>query len=554
MVGTMPHFNFLNLFTLLCGIALFLYGMQQGEKNLKKLGVGRLRQMIGAITRHRISAYGTGFLTTLITQSSTATTVLLMGFASIRLMTLRQSLGVILGSDLASSMTLQLFAFKFYIIAPLLIAAGFALSFAGKSSLVSVTGKLIFAAGFVFYGMSLMADASGPLSSYPAVRHLLCDSFTNPWIGLSIGIILTAVIQSSAASLAILIVLAGNFAFPDGRMPGLVHFFPFVLGANIGTCSTAFLAIIKAETEGVRVAWAHLSFKVAGTACALPFLLVLPHVTFAAAWPVPYQIASLHTAFNLFLAVVFLPLLPLFDRAIRAVIAPREKTPGKGFATIYLHEKVLQFPVLAISQAVKEISRMSDIVVQMVEDSLELVKSYDFRISTRITDKDDEVDYLHEHIMTFLTQISREELGADEASRSYELIMVTTDIEHIGDIVSKRVTELAEKIDRSPTPLSQEGRQEIISFFGDSLDLLRKALAAFTINDSELARGIFGQKAAAKDRFTSLVNHHMDRLYHGKSQSLQTSPIHVDLLEEIERINHFTFRIAAHVLKIYRAE
>ncbi|MGA2506717.1 MAG: Na/Pi cotransporter family protein [Chitinispirillaceae bacterium] len=549
----MSHFTILNLFTLLCGITLFLYGMLQGEKNLKKLGLVRLRQIIGAITKHRLAAYLTGFITTLVTQSSSATTVMLVGFASVQLMTLQQSLGVILGSDLASSMTVQLFALKFYIIAPLLITVGFILSFAEKSNRITLAGKLIFAAGFVFYGMSLMADASGPLSSYPAARRLLLESFTDPWIGLAAGTILTAIIQSSAATLAILIVLAGNFTFPDHSAPGLVHFFPVVLGANIGTCATAFLAILKAETEGIRVAWAHLSFKTAGTLLALPFLLVLPHVKFAAAWPIPYQIAALHTAFNLFLAVVFLPVLPLFDRAIRGMVASRKKI-GKGFETQYLHEKVLQFPVLAISQAVKEISRMSDIVTQMVEDSLELIKSYDFSASSRIAGKDDEVDFLHEQVMTFLTHIAREELGPDEASRAYELIMVTTDIEHIGDIVSKSIITFAEKIDQSPTPLSQEGRQEIVDFFNTAIGLLREAFAAFTISDIELARKIYGRKEAVKDRFSSYVDRHMDRLYHRKTESLQTTSIHIDLLEEIQRINHFTFRIAAHVLKIYRAE
>jgi phosphate:Na+ symporter len=549
----MPHFTVLNLFTLLCGIALFLYGMLQGEKNLKKLGVVRLRQIIGAITKHRLAAYLTGFITTLVTQSSSATTVMLVGFASVQLMTLQQSLGVILGSDLASSMTLQLFALKFYIIAPLLITVGFVLSLGEKSNRITLAGKLIFAAGFVFYGMSLMADASGPLSSYPAARRLLLYSFTNPWIGLAAGTIVTAIIQSSAATLAILIVLAGNFTFPDHSTPGLVHFFPVVLGANIGTCATAFLAIFKAETEGVRVAWAHLSFKTAGTLLALPFLLVLPHVTFAAAWAIPFQIAALHTAFNLFLAIVFLPVLPLFDRAIRGLIAPRKKTERR-FETHYLHEKVLPFPVLALSQAVKEISRMSEIVTQMVEDSLELITNYDFGTSGRIAEKDDEVDFLHEQVMTFLTRIAREELAAEEASRSYELIMVTTDIEHIGDIVSKSIIVFAEKIDRSPTPLSQEGRQELVDFFNIALGLLREALAAFTISDIELARKVYGRKEAVKDQFSSYVDRHMDRLYHRKTESLQTTSIHIDLLEEIQRINHFSFRIAAHVLKIYRAE
>ncbi len=549
----MSHFTVFDLFTLLCGIALFLYGMQQGEKNLKKLGVARLRQIIGAITKHRLAAYLTGFTTTLITQSSSAVTVLLVGFASVQLMTLRQSLGVILGSDLGTTMTVQLFAFKFYLVAPLLIALGFAVSFAKKSSPFALTGKLVLAIGFVFYGMQLMAETSGSLRSYPVVDHMLRESFTNPWIGLAAGIILTLIIQSSAATLAVVMAMANHFSFPDGSMPGLANFLPIVLGANIGTCSTAFLALLQAEEEGVRVAWAHLSFKITGTLIALPFVYLLSHFTITVNVSPAFQIAGLHTVFNLYISAVFLPLLPLFDRAIHRLVVSRKKDEQR-FRTQFLHEKVLPFPVLALSQAVKEISRMSDIVAQMVEDSLELIMNYDFRASSRIAEKDDEVDFLHEQVMTFLTHIAREELGPDEASRAYELVMVTTDIEHIGDIVSKSITEFAEKIDRSPTPLSAEGRQEIVDFFNTAIGLLREALAAFTISDRVLARKIYDRKESTKDLFSSYVDRHMNRLYNRKSESLQTTSIHIDLLEEIQRINHFTFRIAAHVLKIYRAE
>jgi phosphate:Na+ symporter len=376
---------------------------------------------------------------------------------------------------------------------------------------------------------------------------------TNPWIGLTAGFIITVIIQSSAAALAIIMVMADSIVLAGGGAPGLANFLPVVLGANIGTCSTGFLAMLQSGTEGYRVAWAHVAFKVIGAGIALPFTWLLPGSAAALNWTPAIQVSVLHTGFNLYISAVFLPLLPLFDRAIRALVAPRGMAYQR-FRVQFLHEKVLPMPGLAISQAVKEISRMSDVVVQMVEKGLGLVRRYDFRMVNRIVDKDDEVDFLHERIMTFLTQIAREELGPDEASRSYELIMVTTDLEHIGDIASKRITELAEKIDHSPTPLSEDGRTEILSFFEASLDLLRKTLAAFTVNDTDLARTIYGQKAAAKEQFTSLVNRHMDRLYHGRAQSLQTSPIHVDLLEEIGHINHFTFRIAAHVLKIFKAE
>ena len=535
--------------SLLCGIALFLYGMQQGEKTLKRLGGGRLRQIIAAITRNRFAGYVTGFITTLVTQSSSATTVMLVGLASVHLMTLRQALGVILGSDLGTTMTVQLFAFKFYLVSPLLIVTGFAITMLRKSGPASMTGKLVLAIGFVFYGMQLMAESSGSLRDLPAVSSFVRDSFSNPWLGLAAGICITAIVQSSAATLAIAIALAQQFTGGDHFTPGLSHFLPIVLGANIGTCSTAFLAVLQAETEGVRVAWAHMLFKIIGSALALPFSWLLRDSAALSTWPVALQIAALHTAFNIYIAIFFLPLVPLFDRLISRIVRPSDETRLR-FHTLYLNEKVLPFPSLALSQATQEISRTAGIVTQMVEEGLESIRRFDSSRRLRIIDLDDEVDFLHETILAFLTRFAREEIGIEEAKRASMLIMVITDLEHIGDIVSKSLVELAGKIDRSPVPLSTEGKQEIIVFFNATAGLLSEALAAFTLNDRELAKKVYGRKPDIGARFSSYVDYHMDRLYKHKVQSLQTTSIHVDLLEEINRINHFTFRIAEQVQKV----
>jgi phosphate:Na+ symporter len=533
---------------LLCGIALFLYGMQQGEKALKRLGGGRLRQIIAAITRNRLAGYVTGFITTLITQSSSATTVMLVGLASVQLMTLRQALGVILGADLGTTMTVQLFAFKFYLISPVLIAAGFAITMARKSGSLLMTGKIMLAIGFVFYGMQLMAEASGTFRGHPLVSNFVRDSFSKPWIGLAAGICITAIVQSSAATLAIAISMAGLFTGNDHFSPGLGHFLPIVLGANIGTCSTAFLTVLQAETEGIRVAWAHLLYKISGSLLALPFIWLLLDSNALSAWPIALQIAALHTAFNVYIALIFLPLVPLSDRMIRRIVKPSGETRLR-FHTRFLHEKVLSFPVLALTQATEEITRTAALVTQMVEEGLECVRQFDSRRRLRIIDLDDEVDFLHETIVAFCTRIAREEIGIDEAKRVSMLIMVTTDLEHIGDIVSKNLVELTGKIDRSPVPLSNEGKQEIIDFFTATTALLREMLAAFTQNDHELAKKTLDRKPDINTRFSSYVDFHMDRLYRHKVQSLQTTSIHVDLLEEIHRINHFIFRIAEQVAK-----
>jgi phosphate:Na+ symporter len=193
---------------------------------------------------------------------------------------------------------------------------------------------------------------------------------------------------------------------------------------------------------------------------------------------------------------------------------------------------------------------MADIVVSMVENSMNLLKRYTVDGMNRIAGNDDEVDYLRDRIMDFLTRIVREEIGPEEAMRVHELTMVTTDLEHIGDIVSKSILPFAEKIDRSPVSMSEEGRQELLSFFTTAISTLKEALAGFTLGDPELLEKVHDRKPAIKTQFASLVDHHMNRLYSQNKESVQTSSIHIDLLEEIQRINHFTFRIVGHLLKI----
>jgi phosphate:Na+ symporter len=259
------------------------------------------------------------------------------------------------------------------------------------------------------------------------------------------------------------------------------------------------------------------------------------------------QIAALHTGFNLFLSAFCLPLVPLFDRLIHAIVKPRKETRLR-FHTQYLHEKVLPIPELALSQAQREISRSANIVVHMVDESLECIRRYDSTRRLRIIDRDDEIDFLHDAIMGFLTRISREDLGPDDAKRISMLIMVITDIEHIGDIVSKSIVELANKIDQSPVPLSDEGKQELLEFFSTSVARLRETLTAFSLQDRDRALKVIEGRPESKARFSSYVDFHMNRLYKHKVESLQTTSIHIDLLEEVNRINHFTFRIAGHII------
>ncbi len=550
----MNTLSIFDIFSLLCGLALFLYGMQQGEKNLRHLGGSNIKKFLGIISRHRLSAYLAGFVTTMLTQSSSATTVMLVGLASARLMTFGQSLGMILGSDLGTTLTVQLFAFKIHEIAPLLIAVGFFSSLSAKSEKLADYGSLILAFGFIFFGMHLMADAVTPLRTLPLFEQVLLTSFKNPWWGILAGALFTAIIQSSAATLAITIALAQSFGSTQGWSPGAAELFPLVLGANLGTCATAFISTFRADLEGVRVAWAHFFFKILGTILVIPLIWVLKAHPGILQGSAAFQIAALHTIFNLLISLVFLPALGPFEKFIlRITRNSRKKTENKYHVT-YIHDNVTMIPVLALSQAVSEITRMAQRVTRMNDLSRKLLKSYDPRIKSKIAELDDEVDFLHENIITFLTRISHELLTPEQAQKAYQLIMVTTDLEHIGDIISKQIIALAEKIASSPIPLSEDGKRELVEFFDDSDKRFREVMAAFTMDDKKTAQCIFLAKKECKRAFEDYVQRHMSRLYDGKPESLETTSIHVDLLEEIQRMNHFSFRIGAHVLQVHRAD
>ncbi|HEX3019095.1 MAG TPA: Na/Pi cotransporter family protein [Chitinispirillaceae bacterium] len=546
-------FSIFDVFSLFCGLAIFLYGMQQGEKNLRSVGGSDLRKLISIITRHRLSAYIAGLFTTLITQSSTATTVILVSFASARLITLGQSLGMILGSDLGTTFTLQLFAFKFYQIAPLMIATGFFSTLSDKNQKVYAYGKLVMAMGFIFFGMHMMTQSVIPLRSLPAFEQSMHNSLINPWYGILAGTMITAIIHSSAATLAILIALIENFNSVNGWTPSAVNFFPIILGANLGTCLTAFIATFKAELEGVRVAWAHFLFKFLGIIIVFPFIGMLKYLNLFSHGSVALQIAVYHTLFNLIISILFLPFLNLFEQLILKFVKSGKKEQKK-YRVNFLHEQTLSLPVLALSQAIKEIEVMSERVTMMVENCKELIDNFDVNRKIKLVDADDEVDFLHENIITFLTRISREELKPEQATRAYELIMITTDLEHIGDSASKTIAPLTEKIQSSPLPLSEEGKREIIDFFDNTVSNLKEAAAAFVLNDQALASTVFQRKKQVYNLYDHLFDRHMNRLYLRKPESLQTTSIHSDLLEELRRINDFTFRIAAHILNIYKIE
>jgi phosphate:Na+ symporter len=548
----MTTFSVFDLFFLAGGVCLFLYGMQLGEKNVTAFGASRLRRIIALITRHRLLAFAAGFALTVFTQSSSATTVMLVGLAAANLLTLHQSLGMILGSDLGTTLTVQLFAFKFHELAPLFIAIGFICGFQRKSARLARYGSLILAFGFVFFGMNMMAQSVAPLRSIPWVRAAIEASLRNPLWGLLMGTAFTAIVQSSAATLAICISLAESYATPSGPAFGFASYLPLVLGANLGTCATAFLSTVGANAEGARVAWAHFLFKAAGAALVFPLLFAFDWSSLIGGVDIRVAIAGAHTLFNLGLAIAFLP----FLKGVSAMItrrAPVVRAQAGRYHLAHIQKRSLALPALALTQASHEISRMAGMVRAMMRDGRRLIEAYDPDLHARVRDADDEVDYLHEEIIRFITHLSQAELDHEASVKAYESIMVTNDLEHIGDLLSKSVVTFAHKIDACAAPLPERERRELLDFYDRAARLLDTALDAFHRGDRAAARTTLDQQPAVQRLFERYCDRHFSRLYANHDPSLLQTAIHVDLLEEINRINVLTFRITAHVLTIYRS-
>jgi phosphate:Na+ symporter len=535
-------FTIFSLFYLLCGLSFFLFGMKFGEKGLRKIGSTGLKKSIKFLTKNRVFGLISGIIITFLTQSSSATSVMLVGFTNAGLMTLLQTIGILLGSDIGTTLTVQLYSFKIYQLAPFLIAVGFFFFAFSGQQLNQRLGRIVMAFGMVFFGMKMMSDAVIPLQQSPLFLSIFTASVSGTLSAVFVSAIFTSIFQSSAATIAI--VLAFALPGPDGvALLDLQKAVPLVLGANIGTCATALLASLKAQDEARRVAWAHTLFKVFGVLIFLPFIKPFILLCGTTSDHVIRQIANAHTIFNISLAVIFLPFVKQYERLINRLFPTREEQ-NADYCVQFINKNVFKMPALALGQAVREIVRMSGVVTAMVEESILVFKNNDEYQRRRIIKTDDQVDFLHESIMPYIARLSEQSLTKEQSEKAVQLLAITTELEQTADVVSKNLMEHARKKIERGFKFSEEGRQEIFNFHTRILMYLQEAVTAFTLNGMANAREVAGKKLENDVYLEKLRESHMNRLQKGLPETLETTTVHLDLLDDINRINEHAFRIA----------
>ncbi|MFO1462753.1 MAG: Na/Pi cotransporter family protein [bacterium] len=535
------HFSSLAFFG---AIAIFIYGIRLTRAGIQLLAGDRLRVILASLTENRFLAMGIGALVTLILQSSSATTINLVGFVASGSMTLTQAMGVMLGADIGTTFVVMLLAIKGIVTYSLLfLVAGLVVDILRRGKRGRYVSMILMGFGFVFFGMKLIVGVTGSLQADPLLREIFVFLTDRPWVLMAASIAFTVAVQNSAAPIGLAIALAYS------GLLNLDSALPIVLGANIGTCSGSLLASLGSNHAGKRVALAHFLFKTSG---ALAAMLLLHPFGRSVAWftsllhgefPVSGQIAIAHLLFNLYLVLVFLPLLKPAAWLIEKTLPDPRRGAEEKFRPRYLDLKSLEVPSLAFANVRREMLRMLDLDHQMFADCLEVFEKNDRVLMEEILSQDDQVDLLNREIKFFLARLSQESLTTEQADMELRLIEMTGILEEIGDIINRAILEVADKKIRTGRRFSEEGWAELKDFHGRIHENFQIAAGALAADDETLAKKLLRHNEQLVVIEKEYQQAHLNRLHLGKRETLESSSLHLDLLANFYRINFLVAKL-----------
>lgn len=443
------HIAWLHLLMVLFGgLAFFLFGMEQMSDALKSALGEQMKDLLGRLTRNRFTGAITGAFVTAVVQSSSITTVLVVGFVSAGMMSMTQSIGVIMGANVGTTITAQIVAFKVEEAALWMVFFGFLMMFTGKRESIKHYGSMLMGLGLIFYGMGLMGDAMTPLRSYEPFLQLM-TRMDNPLLAIIIGALFTALVQSSSATTAIVITMAGQ---------GLISLeagIALAFGANVGTCITAQLAALGKPREALRAAVVHLLFNVGGVLIWLPFISVLATLvvdvspmhpelegTARMAAEVPRQIANAHTMFNIINTLLFLGFTGYMARLVERLVPEKVEVEKEIIRPKFLDDTLIETPALALQRVQLEIAHMGEIVNRMFSDLREAMLKRERTKLEKVQKMDDQIDVLEGEIFRYLGEVSAQSLTEQESADVALAMKVADEFESVGDVIESNLTSL----------------------------------------------------------------------------------------------------------------
>lgn len=529
---------------LIGGLALFFLGIRQMSSGLKHGIAHKMRSILRAMSRNRIVATLFGAFITLITQSSSATAVMLVGFVQSRLLRFEQTIGMLIGAAIGTTITVQLISFRLANYSLLVVAAGFILMAIAKNRTIRSIGEAILGFGLLFYGMHLMSESMVPLRNYqPFIRVI--EQLQEPLAGIVVATVFTAIIQSSAAFIGIVLTLATQ------GLISLEGSIPLLMGANLGTAITGILATIGANRESKKVALAYTLFKVLGILALVWFIqpfaqlvrILSPSIPTPANGNLPHLIANAHTLYNVVLALLILPFTTHFARLV-SYITPKEREKGQKFKTRFIDENLLGTPSVAIALARKEVAEMAKLVYHMLELSLPLFIEKNVRSLDRVMLIEKHVNFLRDKINEYLIKLTRKEIDPHEINSTFMVMFAAKELEQIGDIISKNLLEKAEWWLGADIDFSREGKNELIEYHKLTLTQLSRTIEILETLDWHIAKKQLEHYKRFRELAVELERNHFNRLKEDINQSITSSKTHLELVSLFRAIGSHAGNIA----------
>ena len=537
-------------FGLLGGLAIFIYGMNMMSECLQKAAGGKMRSILALLTKNPVMGVLAGALTTAVLQSSSATTVMAIGFVSAGFMNLPQAISIIIGANIGTTMTAQIIAFKLsdYIYA--IIFVGFIISFLVESEKVKNIGQTIFAFGLLFLGIETMGSVMKPLADSPVFTEMIARVSDVPILGVAVGTLMTLVVQSSSATVAVLQNFASQ-AGPDGvtSVIGLAGAIPILFGDNIGTTITAVLASIGQTKDAKRTAVAHCVFNISGTFLFIWFLDTFAKLIQMISPKGPEievisrQIANTHTIFNCVMTLVWVPLIWLMVKIVMRIIPDGRKEQYSLSEPLYLDEKLLGQPTAALQLVAKEVLHCSEIVRDMIRQTREALKNEEKKEIEDVHCKLDAVKSLHARITQYLTDLfASGSLNEEQASQSAGIMYVLSDVDRMGILCGEVAGGIKEKMEKK-YKYSKEAMKDL----GKSLELIEtmysEVLEAIVSGKLEHAKELVKKREKVMELDISMRKAHMSRVSKGKCDASLTAPFN-SILYSIDRMGNSCVNIA----------
>lgn len=536
---------------LLGGLALFLYGMEKMTDGLKAAAGEQMKVLLTKLTRNPVSGALTGALVTAIIQSSSVTTVLVVGFVSAGLMTLVQSVGVIFGSNVGTTITAQIVAFNVTAAALPMITVGFFMIFIGKHGRARHFGDMLMGLGLIFYGMAAMGDAMAPLRTHEGFVELM-QSMERPILGMLVGALFTALVQSSSATIGLVVVMAtqGFVTLPAG--------IAIVFGAKIGTCVTALLAALGKNEDALRAAVVHVIYNVLGAVLWIGFIdqLASLAVWVSSAHPelqgaerlaqeVPRQVANAATIWATANVVIFLPFSAVFARLARRLVPDRPVSETVIVRPQYLDEELMRVPSLALERARLELGHMAELVDKMLENVPAAFRTRDFR---EVSQLHDQVVVLREAVLHYLQHVGRENLTDTESDEHAQLVYATGEIENISAVIGRELAPLGEVFRDEGVTTSEATGALFEQLYAATQEAARAGLRAIVEKNERAAQDVVARREELWKLGNELLQQQAGRLAQDDPQRLLKHRLQVDVLDKMRRIYGVAERMAISML------